>query len=219
MTWAEVMASTVQTSEYTDFRRSLSAVYDSGVTVCPPRAQTHRAFKELEFENVKVVILGNDPYHGPGQANGLAFAVNADMPRPPTLRNIMKELKADLGVDVHPETKTLVGWVRQGVLLLNTSLTVELGKPGSHTNLGWNIITDAALKALAAKSDPVVFMLWGIAAQSKKSLLGYKHKILPAGHPSPQTVGKFFGSKPFSQANQYLIQNGAKPIDWEMIDD
>jgi uracil-DNA glycosylase len=175
--------------------------------------------KELEFENVKVVILGQDPYHGPGQANGLAFAVNADMPRPPTLRNILKELESDLNIEIHPEAKTLVGWAKQGVLLLNTSLTVELGRPGSHANLGWGVVTDSVLKALATRSEPTVFMLWGKTAQAKRQMLGYKHLILEAAHPSPQTVGKFFGCRPFSQANQYLISKGVQPIDWEKIDD
>lgn len=190
----------------------------AGATVFPDNDNIFRALRETPLESVKVVIVGQDPYHGPRQANGLAFAVNSGLPRPPSLRNVMIEVQNDLEIELHPASSTLLGWARQGVLLLNTCLTVEQGAPASHAEIGWAPITDKILGAVAARPGPIVFMLWGMHAKSKRPLLGYNHKILEAGHPSPLSVHRFYGCKHFTQANRYLEAKGAVAIDWTKID-
>lgn len=184
--------------------------------VYPSPKNVFRAFELTSFDKVKVVILGQDPYHGPGQATGLSFAVSAGVTLPPSLRNIFKEMESDLGKLATDKAGDLARWARQGVLLLNATLTVEAGKAGSHQGKGWELFTDAAIKALSDKREHLVFILWGNYARSKSSLIDFsKHLIIESAHPSPFSADRgFFGSRPFSKANAYLAKHGAEPIEW-----
>ncbi len=184
-------------------------------TVYPPGKLIFNAFDYCPFDKVKVVILGQDPYHGQGQANGLCFSVNDGISIPPSLVNIYKELKSDLGVTV-PATGNLSRWAKQGVLLLNATLTVRAHQAGSHQNKGWEQFTDAAIEKLAAQKENLVFILWGSYAQQKGAHIDTsRHLVLKAPHPSPFSADRgFFGSKPFSQTNNYLIAHGFEPINW-----
>ena len=168
-----------------------------------------------DYNDVKVVILGQDPYHGIGEANGLAFSVNDGVKIPPSLKNIYKELHDDLGIEI-PNTGNLESWAKEGVLLLNSVLTVEKDKPASHKNIGWETFTDSIIKKLNERDKPIVFILWGNFAKSKKELItNPKHLVLTSSHPSPFSVNYgFFGSKPFSKTNEFLRKNGIKEIDW-----
>jgi len=183
-------------------------------TVYPPHEDVFNAFG-TPFDDVKVVILGQDPYHGPGQAHGLCFSVRSGVPIPPSLRNIYKELESDLGIKP-PNHGCLDSWVKQGVFLLNTTLTVRAGNPGSHQGQGWEEFTDEVIRKLSAREEPIVFLLWGKPAKSKCFLIDVgRHAIVSAAHPSPMSAAAgFFGSKPFSKANEALIRMGSKPIDW-----
>ena len=197
----------------------LRAEEEAGKTIYPPRGQRLRAFELTPLEEVKVVILGQDPYHGPGQAHGLCFSVPEGVRVPPSLVNIYKELEADLGI-APPQHGNLEHWARQGVLLLNTSLTVEAGRAGSHAGCGWETITDAAVAAVAARSQPSVFILWGSHARKKAQGVpelasNARHLILASPHPSPLSAyAGFFGSKPFSKTNAFLEANRRGAIDW-----
>ena len=197
----------------------LAAEEAAGKPIFPPRGQRLRAFDLTPLDAVKVVILGQDPYHGPGQAHGLAFSVPEEAKMPPSLVNIYKELAGDLGIE-RPAHGNLDHWARQGVLLLNTTLTVEAGQAGSHARRGWEAITDAAVAAAAARTEPSVFILWGNHAQSKAERIpelaqGGPHLVLKSVHPSPLSAHRgFFGSKPFSRANAFLAENGRGAIDW-----
>jgi uracil-DNA glycosylase len=173
------------------------------------------AFAQCPFDTVKVVILGQDPYHGKGQAHGLAFSVPDHVPIPPSLQNIYKEIKNDIGTDV-PQTGNLERWAKQGVLLLNATLTVEQGNPGSHQGRGWEVFTDAVIQKISKEKEHVVFLLWGKFAQSKSSLIDEnKHLILKAAHPSPFSAHNgFFGCHHFSKTNSYLQSHGKGPIVW-----
>lgn len=185
--------------------------------VYPPREQVFRAIDLCPIKNTKVVILGQDPYHGYGQANGLAFSVNKTVPIPPSLRNIYKELESDLGIKSNHGD--LSSWAKQGVLLLNSILTVEKGRPLSHAGMGWEDFTTDILKAFKSKQvKPVVFILWGKKAQEYKQYIGGEgYMIIESPHPSPFSADKgFFGSKPFSRANSFLLNNGAVPVDWSI---
>lgn len=184
-------------------------------TVYPPGGQIFHAFEKCKYDNVKVVIIGQDPYHGPNQANGLAFSVNDDVSVPPSLVNIYKEINEDLGKDI-PASGNLERWAEQGVLLLNATLTVRAKSPGSHQNKGWEQFTDAAIKVLSDKKENLVFMLWGKYAQDKGAIIDSEsHYILKAPHPSPFSVHTgFFGCKHFSKANKFLLLNDLEPIDW-----
>jgi len=184
-------------------------------TIFPPKSRILSALNFTDYNNVKVVILGQDPYHGVGEANGLAFSVNDGIKIPPSLQNIYKELNTDLGIPI-PNTGNLESWAKEGVLLLNTVLTVEKDKPASHKNIGWEIFTDSIIKKLNEKEEPVVFILWGNFAKSKKSLItNSRHLIIESSHPSPFSVHYgFFGSKPFSRTNEFLRKNNIKEIDW-----
>jgi len=189
-----------------------------GKIVYPPRGSRLRALELTALDAVKVVILGQDPYHGPGQAHGLAFSVPQGVKIPPSLLNIYKELGTDLGLP-RPVHGNLEGWARQGVLLLNNALTVEAGRAGSHQNRGWEEFTDAAIAAVAARTDPTVFMLWGSHAQKKAArvpgLGSGHHLVLRAPHPSPLSAHSgFLGCRHFSQANAFLAANDRSPIDW-----
>ena len=186
-------------------------------TIYPPADDIFNAFHFTPLEEVKVVILGQDPYHEPGQAHGLCFSVKPQVPIPPSLVNIYKELEDDLGCYIH-NNGYLEKWARQGVLMLNTVLTVRAHQANSHKDLGWEQFTDAAIRVLAEQDRPMVFVLWGKPAQRKKEMIhNPKHLILESPHPSPLSAYRgFFGSRPFSRINAYLEQNGLEPIDWQI---
>jgi uracil-DNA glycosylase len=187
-----------------------------GATVYPAPKAVFRAFELTPFDKVEVVILGQDPYHGPGQANGLSFAVADGVRLPPSLQNIFKEVKTDYG-EVDSSSGDLTRWAKQGVLLLNATLTVRAGAAGSHQSQGWEEFTDAAIKALSERREHLVFILWGNYARAKGAHIDRsKHLVIESAHPSPFSAHNgFFGSKPFSKANEYLSKVGKKPIDWK----
>lgn len=186
-------------------------------TVYPPPGEVFAALHLTPYADVRVVILGQDPYHGPGQAHGLAFSVRPPVPPPPSLANLFKELEADLGIRP-PVHGSLISWTQQGVLLLNTTLTVRARSAGSHQKKGWEIFTDQILRVVNNKPEPVVFVLWGASARSKKRLVDTsRHTIIESPHPSPLSAHRgFFGSRPFSRINQALIAAGQPPIDWAL---
>jgi len=185
-------------------------------TVYPPARFIFNAFELTPFDKVKVVILGQDPYHGPKQANGLAFSVNDGITTPPSLVNIYKEIETDLGVKTKNKNGNLESWARQGVLMLNATLTVKAGMAGSHQNKGWEKFTDAVVKILSEQKENLVFILWGAYAQKKGGVIDEsKHLVVRSAHPSPLSAHNgFLGSKPFSQTNAYLIFSGKDPIEW-----
>lgn len=185
--------------------------------IFPPKNYILRALSLTDYDDVKVVILGQDPYHGIGEANGLAFSVNDGIKLPPSLKNIYKELNSDLGLDI-PNTGDLTCWAKEGVLLLNSVLTVEKDKPASHKNLGWEKFTDAIISKVNEKETPVVFILWGNFAKSKKSLItNPKHLVIESSHPSPFSCNYgFFGSRPFSRTNEFLKKNNIKEINFNI---
>lgn len=184
-------------------------------TIYPPAKEIFKAFDACPFDDVKVVILGQDPYHGLGQANGLCFSVHPGVPMPPSLVNIFKERKADLGKSM-PPNGDLTFWAKQGVLLLNATLTVAAKSPGSHQNKGWEEFTDAVIQRLSDEKENLVFILWGAYAQKKGSVIDRnKHFVIKSPHPSPFAAHRgFFGSKPFSKCNEFLVSQNKEPIDW-----
>ena len=185
-------------------------------SVFPPRRQVFSALERTPFDEVRVVLLGQDPYHGEGQAHGLAFSVPRGVKKPPSLLNMHKELASDLGVEM-PEHGSLEGWADQGVLLLNTVLTVREGEPGSHAGKGWERFTDAVIQALVAREKPVVFVLWGSFAQKKAQLIAPPHVVLLGVHPSPLSAYRgFLGSKVYSAIDRALESIGSSPIDWRL---
>lgn len=187
-------------------------------TIFPPKDQIYSCLNACDQAKIRVVILGQDPYHEFNQANGLAFSVNKGVKIPPSLRNIYKELNDDVGCPI-PSHGDLTSWAKQGVLLLNTVLTVQEGKANSHQKRGWEVFTDNLIKYIASFDQPLVFILWGKNAQEKAKIIGNKHLIIKSNHPSPLSAYRgFFGSRPFSKTNEYLIKNGLKPIDWEIKD-
>lgn len=192
----------------------VKAEYKSA-TVYPPGKEIFHAFDACRFDDVKVVILGQDPYHGPGQANGLCFSVRDGVRMPPSLVNIFKEIQSDLGKPI-PSSGDLERWAKQGVLLLNATLTVRASSPGSHQNKGWETFTDEAVRKISQEKEHVVFLLWGAYAQKKGELIDRgKHHVLMSAHPSPFSVDRgFFGNRHFSKANAYLREHGLKEIDW-----
>ena len=186
-------------------------------TIYPKQYEVFNAFRYTDFDNVKVVILGQDPYHGPNQAEGLSFSVSNEVLKPPSLKNIFKELESDLGIQF-PKANSLKPWAKAGVLLLNAVLTVEEHKPTSHKDKGWEIFTDDIIKILNKRDTPTVFILWGAYARDKKSLItNPKHLVIESAHPSPFSARNgFFGSKPFSKTNEFLKKNNIKEIDWRV---
>lgn len=217
--WRAALAPVLASSEARGLGEWLRAQEGAGAQVFPPRGQRLRALELTPLESVKVVILGQDPYHGPGQAHGLAFSVPDGVRNPPSLRNIFQELADDLGMPMRGQG-SLEDWARQGVLLLNTTLTVEAGRAGSHAKRGWDAITDAVVAAVAARAEPSVFILWGSHAQGKAGRIaglgtGTRHLVLRSVHPSPLSAYRgFFGSKPFSAANAFLEHCGRGAINW-----
>jgi uracil-DNA glycosylase len=187
--------------------------------VYPKDSLIFEAFNQTSFEKTKVVIIGQDPYHGIDQAHGLSFSVQEDLKKPPSLQNILKELKNDLGLKI-PESGNLTKWSNQGVLMLNSVLTVREKSPGSHQKIGWEKFTDASIRAISIELKNVVFILWGKYAEKKGAVINHKkHYIIKSAHPSPFSANKgFFGSKPFSKSNDFLISKGIKPINWSLAD-
>ena len=185
--------------------------------IFPKRTEIFKAFRTTSYRDTKVVILGQDPYHGEGQAEGLSFSVKKGIKQPPSLQNIFKELKNDIGCEI-PVDGSLLNWANKGVLLLNSVLTVESNKPASHKNIGWEEFTDEVIRKLNLKQTPVVFILWGAFARNKKKFItNSNHFIIESAHPSPfSAYSGFFGSKPFSKTNEFLIKNGISPIDWKL---
>jgi len=194
--------------EFIDAQRAQNEVY-------PPAPQVFAAFERVPYDSARVVILGQDPYHHPGAAHGLAFSVNPGVRIPPSLRNIFKELVTDLGCDM-PKSGYLMPWADQGVMLFSAVLTVSAGVANSHRKQGWEIFTDAAIARLSQRELPLVFMLWGRAAQQKSALIHPRHLILTAPHPSPLARGGFFGCRHFSRANAFLKSTGQPPINWQI---
>ncbi len=189
----------------------------AGKIIFPPGNLMFNAFDKTPFNKVKVVLLGQDPYHNKGQAHGLSFSVSDGVTKPPSLINIFKELNSDLGLPV-PANGNLEAWAQQGVLLLNASLTVRQNEPGSHSKIGWLQFTDSIIKKISEEKKGIVFLLWGKFAQEKQSLIDEtKHHVLKAAHPSPFSADKgFFGCKHFSKTNEFLVQQGLQPIDWKL---
>ena len=212
--WQEVLQTEFDKPYFENLVEFVKQEYASN-TIFPPAGQIFNAFNTCPFNNVKVVILGQDPYHGPGQAHGLCFSVNDGIQFPPSLQNIFKEITSDLGIPA-PKTGNLTRWAEQGVLLLNATLTVRASQAGSHQGKGWEEFTDAVIKTISEKAENVVFILWGSYAIKKKSLINTsKHCILTAPHPSPLSSYRgFFGCKHFSQTNTYLTSKGKSPIEW-----
>ncbi|MGG1696382.1 uracil-DNA glycosylase [Bacillus zhangzhouensis] len=212
--WWAVMKSEFEQPYYQELREWMKEEYRTQ-TIFPKPEDVYRALHLTSYEEVKVVILGQDPYHGPGQAHGLSFSVQPGVRQPPSLKNIFQELKDDLGCPV-PNHGSLVSWAEQGVLLLNTVLTVRKGEANSHKGKGWERVTDRVIDVLNERDQPVVFVLWGRHAQNKKERIDQnKHYIIESPHPSPFSARNgFFGSRPFSQTNAYLKQLGLEEINW-----
>lgn len=203
-----------------DYFRSLSDSLHkekhTGSVIYPPGKDIFKAFELTPLKQVKVVILGQDPYHGPGQAMGLSFSVPDNVPAPPSLKNIFKEIESELGIKMSGRPN-LEPWARQGVLLLNAILTVRAGVAASHRSLGWETFTDAVIRTVSSECDAVVFMLWGNFARGKAPLIdSSKHLVLEAAHPSPLARGAFFGCGHFAKANEWLVSKGLDPIDWQL---
>ncbi len=213
--WKEILNEEFHKDYFKDLSQFLLTEKDKGKELYPIESHIFNAFLLTPWDQVKVVILGQDPYHNPGQAMGLSFSVPKDFKIPPSLKNIFKELHHDLELDI-PRHGDLTAWAEQGVLLLNAMLTVEHKSPGSHKNIGWQIFTDTVIKKLSENKDGLVFLLWGNFAKSKAGLINKeKHLILQAAHPSPLARGAYFGSKHFSKTNVFLKEKGIKEINWQ----
>lgn len=215
--WDNLLKEEFEKDYYLSLREFLKKEYFSR-KIYPPMNDIFNALRYTSYEDARVVILGQDPYHGEGQAHGLCFSVKEGIPFPPSLKNIFKEIKETLGIDT-PASGELVGWAKQGVLLLNTTLTVREGAPQSHKGRGWEILTDRIIELMNEKERPVVFMLWGGNARAKKALITNKHHlVLECAHPSPLSAyAGFFGSNHFAKANAYLEARNERPIDWSKI--
>lgn len=214
--WDEILKYEYKKKYYKELLNYIESEY-SAKTVYPPKDKIFNAFKMTPFNKVKVVIIGQDPYHQPHQAEGLSFSVSNEVIKPPSLKNIFKELENDLSIPF-PEHNSLTNWAKEGVLLLNSVLTVEESKPTSHKNKGWEIFTDKVIEKLNLNNNPIVFILWGEFAKQKQNLItNKKHKIITSPHPSPFSARRgFFGSKPFSRANEFLKENNIKEINWKI---
>ena len=213
-TWTALLQREIGSERHTELQQFIA--HERLVsTVFPPAQDVYAALELTPFESTKVVVLGQDPYHGLGQAHGLSFSVRGNTPIPPSLRNIFQELFTDVAIQ-REQNGDLTGWARQGVLLLNTTLTVREGEPGSHKNRGWEHITDTVMSALNEKPTRVVFVLWGAHARNKKTLITQAHHVvIESAHPSPLSAHRgFFGSRPFSQINSALEEAGLSPIKW-----
>ncbi len=219
--WLAVLGAEFEKDYMLKLREFLKQEKLAGKTIYPKNSDIFNAFFKTPFDDVKVVIIGQDPYHGPNQAHGLSFSVQKGVATPPSLQNIYKELATDIPGFTKPQSGDLTHWAEQGVLLLNATLTVRAGEAGSHQKKGWEQFTDTVIKTISEKKTGVVFILWGAYAQSKIVLINEtKHLIVKSSHPSPMAVlkGNFFGSKPFSKTNAYLQQQGLQTIDWSIKD-
>ena len=214
-TWKDALAGEFEKPYFASLVRFLREEKAAGKKIYPPGSQIFRAFDLTPLPQVRVVILGQDPYHGPGQAHGLCFSVNEGVPNPPSLQNIFKEIQSDLGKPL-PANGDLTRWANQGVLLLNATLTVQAHQAGSHQRRGWETFTDAAIRILAEEREHIVFILWGAYAQKKGAFIDRnKHLVLTSAHPSPLSAyNGFFGNRHFSRANEYLSAHGVAPIEW-----
>jgi uracil-DNA glycosylase len=214
--WKQILKEEFKKPYFEHIVLHLKTERTQGKTIYPPGSLIFNAFNTTPADKVKVVILGQDPYHGPGQAHGLCFSVQKGVPPPPSLINIFKELHEDIGIKI-PNHGTLTHWAEQGVFLLNASLTVRAGEPMSHAKIGWAQFTDTVIKKISESHSPTVFILWGKFAQEKRVLIDEsKHLILKAAHPSPLSAhAGFFGCKHFSKANAWLVSKGIDPIDWQ----
>jgi len=214
--WDEILKIIESSEGFKKFLNLINKKYEDSI-VYPPKNYVFNALKLTSYSNTKVVIVGQDPYHGEGEAHGLSFSVQKGIKIPPSLQNIYKELYNDLGI-LPCNYGDLTKWAEEGVLLLNAVLTVEKDKPASHRNLGWELLTDYIIKTLNEKEEPVVFILWGnFAKEKQKYITNPKHLVLTSTHPSPFSANNgFFGSKPFSKTNEFLINNNIKPIDWKL---
>ena len=214
--WKDALAGEFEKPYFASLVRFLHGEREQGFRVYPPGSQIFKAFELTPVDKVKVVILGQDPYHGPGQAMGLSFSVPDNVPAPPSLKNIFREIESDLGIRMSGRPN-LEKWASQGVLLLNAILTVRAGVAASHSKIGWEEFTDAVIKYLSDNCNGIVFLLWGNFARSKKALIdSSRHYVLEAAHPSPMARGAFFGCRHFSQTNNILISRGLAPIDWQL---
>lgn len=214
--WGEALSAEWDKEYFRELARKLHEEKDRGIVIYPPGSKIFRAFDLCPLDAVKVVILGQDPYHGAGQAMGLSFSVPEGIAAPPSLKNIFKEIESNLGIRMSG-SPDLEPWARQGVLLLNSVLTVRAGVAASHAGLGWQNFTDAVIKLISERCEGVVFMLWGNYARSKAGLIDSgRHLVLQAAHPSPLARGAFFGCRHFSQANAYLVRTGRSPINWQL---
>lgn len=214
--WKKHLADEFSKEYFRNLTLYIKSEREKGAKIYPPGKRIFAAFEHTPFDEVKVVIIGQDPYHGDGQANGLCFSVSDGINKPPSLQNIFKELQSDLGIPI-PISGNLEKWSKQGVLLLNATLTVRAGEAGSHQNKGWEQFTDAVIKRISDEKSGIVFLLWGRYAQAKDVLIDQsKHYILTAAHPSPLARGAFFGCKHFSKTNELLIHSGNQPVDWTL---
>lgn len=214
--WKEVLQSEFDKPYFAELAARLHEEKAAGVRIFPPGSMIFRAFDLCPLEKLKVVIIGQDPYHGEGQAMGLSFSVPEGIPAPPSLKNIFKEIESDLGIRMSGKPD-LSSWAAQGVLMLNAVLTVRSGQPTSHSNIGWQSFTDAVIRTISERCEGVVFLLWGNYARSKASLIdASRHYILEAAHPSPLARGAFFGCRHFSKTNDILISQGKTAIDWQI---
>ena len=214
--WKDALAGEFEKPYFASLVRFLHGEREQGFRVYPPGSQIFKAFELTPVDKVKVVILGQDPYHGPGQAMGLSFSVPDNVPAPPSLKNIFREIESDLGIRMSGRPN-LEKWASQGVLLLNAILTVRAGVAASHSKIGWEEFTEAVIKYLSDNCNGIVFLLWGNFARSKKALIdSSRHYVLEAAHPSPLARGAFFGCRHFSQTNNILISRGLTPIDWQL---
>lgn len=217
--WFEVLKDEIQKPYIQSLKGFLDKEWSSGVTIFPPKELIFNAFRNTPFESVKVVIVGQDPYHGMHQAHGLCFSVQKGIPVPPSLKNIYKEMEQDLGIPPASHG-CLESWAKQGVLMLNATLTVRAGQPKSHYGQGWEMFTDAVIQKLCDREDPIVFILWGRSAKEKcENILNIRrhpHAVLTAAHPSPFSATQFFGCRHFSQTNAALEKWGKSPIDWKV---
>ena len=214
--WKEALKDEFDRPYFQEMSAYLHKRKAEGAVIYPRGSNIFKAFELTPFDKVKVVILGQDPYHNPGQAMGLSFSVPDDVPAPPSLKNIFKEIESDLGVKMSGR-HSLEKWAQQGVLMLNAILTVEAGMPASHSRIGWQSFTDAVIRILSERREGLVFLLWGNFARSKKALIDTsRHYVLEAAHPSPLAGGAFFGCKHFSKTNSLLSSMGKDPIDWTL---
>jgi uracil-DNA glycosylase len=215
--WKKVLEATFSKPYFENIAAFLKTEKAQGKIIYPPGSLIFNAFEKTPFEKLKVLLLGQDPYHGKGQAMGLSFSVPKGIRQPPSLINIFKELHDDVGVSI-PQTGDLTPWAEQGVMLLNAALTVRAGEPNSHSKIGWHQFTDAVIKKVSDEKEGIVFLLWGAFAHQKQELIDQtKHHVLKAAHPSPYSADKgFFGCKHFSKTNEYLVAQKQDPINWAL---